>query len=586
MLLAVDLVWCWRVPSTRLPGHLRRKNGVLVRTLQQSSRRRGAWAAIGSAGAASAAFAIGGGGGLANAGTVPGNWASMWPRLAGWAGLFCLASFVHAAEIAITTLWPWKVREFAEEEGEKSPFARISESLTPVMTAMLVASTVFSVCATTLATSALGAMFGNEPRSLAAAGAGLAAITIFFGELVPKTLGVYCAEPIARAALPHLIRLAFVLAPVGNAFSLAVKALVTPLGWRYDDDAAAASVVSEGELRLLVAAAGQSGSIDAKESSMVESVLDLQDTKVSEVMTPRVEVVAVDVEATVAEALEIMTTTKYSRLPVYVSDVDNVTAVVLAKSLIKTYKPLDKGDPRPVPLVARRQDNGEEPVVVGDLALEPTYFVPESMSVWAALEAMRRRRCHLAVVVDEYGGTAGIVTLEDILEEIVGEIYDEEDALEGADVDDLKLIQIMSDEPGAFLIRGEAELDDVRAALFPEIYFDTSSEEQDDNTGSPSSQKDNNNNGNKKASGSSSGSSLKPLDGELYDCVTLSGLLCAVRGEIPEVGDLIEDSGFVFQVEEADDRRVLQVKAWRPAPAIFNRIDDGDSTQLGSDGLP
>ncbi|KAJ8604480.1 hypothetical protein CTAYLR_000972 [Chrysophaeum taylorii] len=472
----------------------------------------------------------------------------MWPRIVGWAVLFGIASFVHAAEIAITTLWPWKVREFAEEEGKRSPFAKISGNLTPVMTAMLVASTACSVCGTSLATSAIGAL---APGRLAIAGACLAAVTIFFGELLPKTLGVYCAEPIARRAIPWLVSLAYVLAPVGAVFSLGIKALITPLGWKFDDESTAASVVSEAELRLLVAAAGQSGSIGRRESSMVASVLDLQDTKVSEVMTPRVEVVAIDETATVDKALDLMTTTKFSRLPVFSSDVDNITGVVLAKSLIKTYEP--KEEEATVVLKPAFLSKREDAVRVGDLALDSTYFIPESMSVWAALEAMRRRRCHMAVVVDEYGGTAGIVTLEDILEEIVGEIYDEEDALDGSDLEDQSLIKIVGDSPDsrAYAIRGEAELDDVRAALFGNadalIYADDDANDQDaaDSSNSEDSGK------------------RKPLDGELHDCVTLSGLLCAVKGEIPNVGDIITDSGIIFRVDETDDRRVLQVLAWR-----------------------
>lgn len=491
---------------------------------------------------------------------------TVWPRLAGWLGLFSLASFVHSAEIAITTLWPWKVREFADEEGVGSPFAQITDSLTPVMTAMLVTSTACSVCGTTLATSALGSVFGSHPRSLACAGAGLAAVTIFFGELLPKTLGVYSAEPIARAALPHLTRLAYVIAPVGKAFSFAVKTMITPFGWKYEDEAATASVVSEAEVRLLVSAAGQSGSIGTRESTMVESVLDLQDTKVSEIMTPRVEVVGIDKDAPISEAFEVLSTTKYSRLPVYASDVDNVTAVVLSKSLIRT------------PYFAETPN-----VVVEDLSLEPTYFVPESMSVWSALEAMKRRRCHLAIVVDEYGGTAGIVTLEDILEEIVGEIYDEQDGSEA--FDDLSLIQIAQDNPRVYRIRGDAELDDVRNAIFSKTRLiredDAHSDSSESNAEGDRTERKSENGNNDGSSDESSSSSTngngkqRPLDGELYDCVTLSGLLCAVRGEIPEVGDLIYDSGLVFEVEDADDRRILQVLVWRG--------DDPSTTRSSSD---
>ncbi|EGB04727.1 hypothetical protein AURANDRAFT_32064 [Aureococcus anophagefferens] len=449
----------------------------------------------------------------------------------GWGVLFVLASAVHAAEIAITTLWPWKVREFAEEEGKDSPFAVVVNDITRVMTTMLVASTVCTVCGTTLATSALGACFGHSPQRLTVAGLGFAAVTIFFGELLPKTLGVQNAEPIARFALPYIRTLAVFLAPVGRAFSFGVKEILRPLGLEYEGHA---GDVSAGELRLLVEGARLSGGIGARESNMVKGVLDLQVTRVAEVMTPRVEVVALDDEASLGDALEVMTSTKYSRLPTFNDDVDNITGILLAKSLIRYAETNTTNMTLHAPPMATTEAALRATRVRDEPGLEPAYFVPESMSVWAVLEAMRRRRCHLAVVVDEYGGTAGIVSLEDILEEIVGEIYDEEDAEEGADVDDRSLIQVIlqpsaDGDPSttnalasAYAIKGEAELDDVRAAL--------------------------------------------PLDDENFDCVTLSGFLCAVHGEIPKNGDVIIDSGFRFTVVHSDARRVREVLAERTRP--------------------
>mmetsp|Transcript_21595 Transcript_21595/g.33132 ORF Transcript_21595/g.33132 Transcript_21595/m.33132 type:complete len:651 (+) Transcript_21595:1-1953(+) len=540
-------------------------------------------------------LAFGGGVGHAAAAARP---EEVGPRLIGWAVLFCISSTVHAAEIAITTLWPWKVRELADEEGKNSPFAKIVDNLTRHMTAMLVASTVCTVVGTTLATTVITGLFADSPRQLAFATFGLAAITIFFGELLPKTVGVYCAEGIARFAIPYISALAYVLAPIGTAFSKAATVLVAPFGLKYSDDAAANSAVSEGELRLLVAAAGQSGSLSFRESSMVESVLDLQETRVSEVMTPRVDVIAIDEAKTLDQAVDLLTESKHSRLPVFSTDIDNITGVVLAKSLIKQYSFI-RGDKlfyssskiksTTMPsttfthnslttntLTTNMTTSSGHSIQVADLSLEPTYFIPESMTVWAALEAMRRRRCHLAVVVDEYGGTAGIVTLEDILEEIVGEIYDEEDAFSGLDVEDLALIQVKSDPNDSlqkkFAIRGEADLDDVRIALFGHLNQDTTNNNQDneaDNTNSASTHAD------QVSATSASFSSVstesestdrevmkQPLDGEPFDCVTLSGFLCAVHGEIPKEADIIRHSGVTFNVTQADERRVKEVLAW------------------------
>mmetsp|Transcript_19634 Transcript_19634/g.64030 ORF Transcript_19634/g.64030 Transcript_19634/m.64030 type:complete len:475 (-) Transcript_19634:337-1761(-) len=456
------------------------------------------------------------------------------------------------------------------------------------MTTMLVASTVCTVCGTTLATSALGACFGHSPQRLTVAGLGFAAVTIFFGELLPKTLGVQNAEPIARFALPYIRTLAVFLAPVGRAFSFGVKEILRPLGLEYEGHA---GDVSAGELRLLVEGARLSGGIGARESNMVKGVLDLQVTRVAEVMTPRVEVVALDDEASLGDALEVMTSTKYSRLPTFNDDVDNITGILLAKSLIRyaEFNAIDGSNPLPLrkhrtnttnmtlhaPPMATTEAALRATRVRDEPGLEPAYFVPESMSVWAVLEAMRRRRCHLAVVVDEYGGTAGIVSLEDILEEIVGEIYDEEDAEEGTDVDDRSLIQVIlqpsaDGDPSttnalasAYAIKGEAELDDVRTALFAPHDRTVRASDEDD---TDYDMHQDNDTGKRKHESHGDWTKKSPLDDENFDCVTLSGFLCAVHGEIPKNGDVIIDSGFRFTVVHSDARRVREVLAERTRP--------------------
>lgn len=172
--------------------------------------------------------------------------------------------------------------------------------------------------------------------------------------------------------------------------------------------------VSEEELRLIVMGAKQSGGIETEEAKMVEGVLDLQDMRVSEVMKPRINVEALEANATLVEFMELVNATKYSRIPVYDTEIDQIMGVAIAKDLL---------------VYALEKPEALANVTVREL-MEPTYFVPEFMVVQKVLEEMRRRRVHMAIVVDEYGGTAGVVTLEDILEEVVGEIYDEGDEQE------------------------------------------------------------------------------------------------------------------------------------------------------------
>lgn len=255
--------------------------------------------------------------------------------------------------------------------------------------------------------------------------------------------------------------------------------------------------VSEEELRLIVAGADRSGSIEKYESQIIKNVLDMEERAVRNVMCPRVDVIALEAKSTLLDLLHEETRNHYSRMPVYDGTIDNIIGVVLAKSLLK-YLQTD-------------QSGALSDTRVSEI-MDPPFFVPESMSVWTVLEEMRKRRLHMAIVVDEYGGTAGLVSLEDIIEEVVGEIYDEDD-----DVEDIP--EIVEVAENVFAIDGQAELEKVGTAL-----------------------------------------ELTLSEDDLRDYGTISGFLCARMGGIPEVGDLIICDRMRFTVTKSDDRRILTVQ--------------------------
>lgn len=415
-------------------------------------------------------------------------------RLALWFFLFTVSAAFHAAEIAITTLYPWKVKEFAEQEGDKSPFRILNNDITRVLTTILVTTTICTIYSAALFTNTAIQVFGS--KGIAYATAALTAITLFFGELLPKALGVSNAEMVARGLVPIINVMAVFLSPIGKGFSLISKMALKFLGFKSEGGDA----VSEEELRLIVSGAKQSGGIETEEASMVEGVLDLQITKVTKVMSPRTEVVAIEKGATMADLCSLVKETMYSRIPVYEGAIDRIIGVVLSKGLLDFI-------PDPANL---------ETITVFD-RMEPTYFVPETMTVWNVLEGMQKRRLHMAIVVDEYGGTSGIITLEDIIEEITGEIYDEEDD------DDYKMEEqfIVANGDGSFTINAMTPLEFVRDALdFPQVSED-----------------------------------------DLTEFGTLSGYLCCQAGEIPTVGNVILAGRYQFTVSSADERRIEEVNA-------------------------
>jgi CBS domain containing-hemolysin-like protein len=228
--------------------------------------------------------------------SLPSSAPSLAPKLANSAkataavtflGLFTVLAVFHAAEIAITTLYPWKVREFAEEEGPKSPFALLDQDITRVLTTILVTSTTCSIYATTVFSKLAASSF--SPPFQRYAPALLTLLTLFFVELLPKSVGVSNAELVARKCVAPLMVLGRVVAPLGLLLNFLARKVLGLFGLKPKS----ISEVSEEELRLIVSGASDSGSIESTEGEMIQGVLNLQDQKVKEIMMPRVEIVAV-----------------------------------------------------------------------------------------------------------------------------------------------------------------------------------------------------------------------------------------------------------------------------------------------------
>lgn len=409
-------------------------------------------------------------------------------------GLFSVLALLHACEIAITTLYPWKVREIAEEElkaGKKrGTFSVLNEDITRVLTTILVTSTACSIFATTIFTHVVASRFGLRGERYGAVA--LTALTLFFVELLPKSIGVTNAEMVARYMVPPVNMLSTIVSPVGISLSFLAKQTLRLFGI---SSSKGEGDVSDSQLRLIVTGARDSGTIDTGEQEMIQGVLNLQDQRVKEIMKPRVDVIAVPKTMSVAGVLGVVRESGYSRIPVYEGEIDNIVGVVIAKSVLDFFvegvlvdeemqkkirkedvyldnsdandeegtngddqndidvdadgSPVSTRDTKsssftranaipirpnetdstryvvpltPTELVSRMENSIDEAGLI-----ESCYFVPDTANGWSVLQEMRRRRIHMAIVVDEFGGTGGLVSLEDIVEEVVGEIYDEDD---------------------------------------------------------------------------------------------------------------------------------------------------------------
>ncbi|KAL4555379.1 hypothetical protein LXL04_037997 [Taraxacum kok-saghyz] len=328
------------------------------------------------------------------------------------AALLGLSAFFSMAETSITTLSPWKVRELAEKEDENGVFKLLRTDITRFLTTILIGTTVVNIGATALFTEAATTVFGEA--GVSAATGVMTVVVLLLTEITPKSIAVHNATAVARAVVRPVAWLSIVLYPVGRVVTFLSMGMLKILGLKGKSEPS----VTEDELKLMLRVANLSGAIEEEEQDMIENVLEIKDTHVKEVMTPLVDVVAVDFGATLLDFHHLWVTNQYSRVPVFEQRIDNIVGVAYAMDLLDLVQ---KGEML-------------ETAVVGEIAHKPAYFVPDSMLVWNLLREFRIRKVHMAVVLNEYGGTVGkIVTLEDVVEEIVGEIFDENDSKEEID---------------------------------------------------------------------------------------------------------------------------------------------------------
>ncbi|HET7029007.1 MAG TPA: hemolysin family protein [Candidatus Limnocylindrales bacterium] len=331
----------------------------------------------------------------------------------------------------------------------------------------------------------------------------LALFTIVFAELVPKTLALSRPERWALVLSRPIDFLARVLSPIVALLTGVTRWVTGLLGVQMNSEA---SITAE-ELRLIVERGGEQGVLEAEEEQMINAVIELGDRRVHEVMVPRVSIAGLPVGATIGEAVDAIVADGHSRIPVYEDSIDEIVGILYAKDLLPYLKP----------------DAGERPSLRS--LLRAPVLVPESMTIDDLLHELQRRKVHIAIVLDEYGGTAGLVTIEDLLEEIVGEIQDEYDVEE-------PLVVKLSDTEGR--VDGRADVDAL-AELFDMDHLDLEDEEE-------------------------------------YD--TVGGLVYHRVGGVPSPGDRVELPGLTLTVESTDGRRVGKVLVTHNPTADSPEDDD------------
>lgn len=406
---------------------------------------------------------------------------NLW-RLLALVLLLVVSGFFSGSETALMSLDKLRVRFLQQKQRPNADkLAAMLENPERLLSGILVGNNLVNIAASVIATGLFVSLFGERGEWLTVVI--LTPILLIVSEVCPKTYAAYYPEKMSFLVLNPIRFVVWFLKPVIYIIS-SVSRVVTSFIHHKEGESLS---VSEDEIKAMIDVGEESGVVAAEQRRMLHGIFDLSETRVRDVMIPRTEVVGIDISANFEEVLSIVREARHSRFPVYSESLDKVVGVVHSKNILD--------------YIGRTENFS-----LRDLCRAP-YYVPEAKRIAVLLQNFRKKKEHLAMVVDEYGGVEGIVTLEDVVEEIVGEIHDETDIEE---YDFSKLGE------GHYLIDAAVTLRDVNRRFdldFPEEHV-----------------------------------------------TTLAGHLLQILGRIPQEGESVEEGHILFKVRRMDERRIDEVE--------------------------
>lgn len=391
--------------------------------------------------------------------------------------LIILSGLFSATETAFSSLNPIKLK-FLIEQGNKraSKTLAMYEKFEKLLVVILVGNNIVNILSASLATLIFVDLLGQD-LGVTIATVVLTTVVLIFGEITPKSIAKQLPESFAIFITPFIKMVSYIILPITFIFGLIQQGMNRLFKFKKQ-------TVTEDELLTYVAEVEKQGGINANEKELIQRVIDFDALKVTEILTPRVDIQAVDITDDIEDISDIFESTGHSRLPVYDKDLDHIIGILHYKDFIyhvvtgkKTVKQMMK-----------------DPI-----------FVTEYMKIVDLLHMLKTKKEHLAVVKDEHGGTQGLASLEDIVEELVGDIFDEHDAVEK---------DITKIDQDHYIVKGSAELEDV----------------------------------------------LKLLGFEYDDAQTMNGFMLDQMGKIPFVNESFEYEGFSFKVRKTTKKKILEVE--------------------------
>jgi len=393
-----------------------------------------------------------------------------------------LSAFFSGIETAFVSLSDIRIQHLLEEKKRGISLVKtLKDNYQRLIITILVGNNLVNIAASSIATSIAIDIFKSNGIGIAV---GIMTLVILiFGEIIPKNIAIAKNEVIAVASAPIIQALQYILFPIIKLLELFTLFISKPFENQQEP------IITESEIKTVVSLGEEAGEVEEDERIMIHNIFRFSDLQVSEIMTDRTQIFSIDAESNLPDVTHDIIQKGFSRIPVYNNDPDNIAGILYTKDILKAF--------------SSNEDNTEIKNLV-----RPAMFIAETMLLDDLLQEFQKEKVHIALVADEHGGISGLVTIEDVLEEIVGEIYDETDK---------ESIMIRKVSHSKSIVKGEAEIEDVNQEL------DLNLDEQGD-----------------------------------YE--TISGFILSHLRHIPETGEELKIDNAVIRITKADEKRIVEVE--------------------------
>lgn len=405
--------------------------------------------------------------------------------------LFVFAAIFSLAETSITGMSRIKIAANIKNNHPKAKYLKVWVSdPNKLLATLLICTNVVAIAASTIGaflSLRIAKYFGiNESLTAIIVAAIITVIIIIFGEISPKVFAIHNTEKLALILIGPIVRIYKIIRPITELFLKISNSLITMLGGHASSSV---PMITAKDLDAVLNVSAEEGYIDVQEKTMMARIMGFNEMQVKQVMVPRTSITAVDINWSEDKIIDVIMEAGYSRMPVFKNNLDNIVGIIYTKDMLSMIK--NRGL-----------------IIFHDLIRVP-YFIPETKNTGDLLREFQKGKLHIAVVVDEFGGTSGLISLEDILEEIVGEIHDE------YDVDEKEIEDIGN---GAYIVKGMIEISKVND---------------------------------------------EPLKLDLPEdenINTMSGFITALAGYVPKQGETIKFGNYIFTIVRSDERKITRIK--------------------------